>query len=79
MNKIICKKKIQGTFTGDLLFSETSKKLYMIIKLTKEKYSLVNLDTGNIDYTDYTREDIINLSKELIYINNDDCRIEINY
>ena len=51
----------------------------MIIKLTKEKYSLVNLDTGNIDYTDYTREDIINLSKELIYINNDDCRIEINY
>lgn len=79
MNKIICKKKIQGTFTGDLLFSETSKNLYMIIKLTKETYSLVNLDTGNIDYTDYTREDIINLSKELIYINNDDCRIEINY
>ena len=36
----------------------------MIIKLTKETYSLVNLDTGNIDYTNYTREDIINLSKE---------------
>ena len=51
----------------------------MIIKLEKEKYSLLNLDTGNIDYTNYSKQEIINLTKELIYIENEDCKIEIKY
>ena len=37
MNKVIHKNSLNCVFTGDLLFSETSKKLYMIIKLEKEK------------------------------------------
>ena len=79
MNKVIHKNSLNCVFTGDLLFSETSKKLYMIIKLEKEKYSLLNLDTGNIDYSNYSKQEIINLTKELIYIENEDCKIEIKY
>ena len=78
MEKLIHNKS-QGVHTGNLIYSETSKKLYMIIKLETEKYSLVNLDTGNIDYYNFTKEEMNNLIKELIYINNKDCKIEIKY
>lgn len=79
MEKLIHKNKINNISRGDLLFSETSKKLYMIVELETEKYSLVNLDTGNINYINYTKEEIYNLSKELIHIKNEECKIEIKY
>ena len=78
MNKLIHNKS-QFIQVGDLLFSETSKKLYMITELEKGLYSLVNLDTGNINYTNYTKEEIIQLTKELTFIKNKDCKIEIKY
>ena len=79
MEKLINKNKLNGVFRGDLLYSETSKKLYMILKLEKELYSLVNLDLGKIEYYNLTKGDVINLTNELIYIENEDCKIEIKY
>lgn len=79
MDKIINQNKVNAIVRGDLLFSKTSKKLYMIIKLESEKYSLLNLDTGNLEYYNLIKEDIINLTNELIYIKNEDCKIEIKY
>ena len=79
MEKVINQNKTNVIFTGDLLFSKTSKKLYMILKLEKELYSLLNLDTGNLEYCNLTKGDVINLTNELIYIENEDCKIEIKY
>ena len=79
MQKVINQNKQISLIRGDLLFSKTSKKLYMILKPNKELYSLVNLDTGNIEYYNLTKGDVINLTNELIYIENEDCKIEIKY
>ena len=65
--------------SGDLLYSATSKKLYIISEVEYQNYDLINLTNGKCEYMALKDKDIINLTKELIYIKNKECRIEINY